>query len=166
MPSCWQINVKTRGKTPQTPATMGASILIKNSGWKASNPRPTNRHPVLHCKLPVLKRQKNMGKCTKFSSNICQVTTLYDLWNRKYCPDKMYLPSLLFVVFIAGAVVAYLSFTTPYGLLSFFSTKQIESNSHGQGPHDTSLVFRVRQQQMPVTEGLMSDLLFLLKPSI
>lgn len=106
-----------------------------------------------------------MGKCTKFSSNIFQVTTLYDFWKRKYCPDKMHLPSLLFVVFITGAVVAYLSFNVPYGLLSFFSTKRIESNSNGQGPHDTSLVFRVRQQQMPVTEGQMSDLLFLLKLS-
>lgn len=106
-----------------------------------------------------------MGKCTKFSSNIFQVTTLYDFWKRKYCPEKMYLPSLLFVVFIAGAVVAYLSFNVPYGLLSFFSTKRIESNSNEQGPHDTSLVFRVRQQQMPVTEGQMSDLLFLLKLS-
>lgn len=69
----------------------------------------------------------------------------------------MYLPSLLFVVFIAGAVVAYLSFNVPYGLLSFFSTKRIESNSNGQGPHDTSLVFRVRQQQMPVTEDVQRE---------
>lgn len=66
---------------------------------------------------------------------------------------KMYLPSLLLLVFIAGAVVAYLSLNIPYGLLSLFSNKQIGTESNEKGSHDTSLVFRVRQQQMPLTEG-------------
>ena len=127
-------------------------FVIRISGWKSSNPRPTNRLPVFISKLPVLKRQK-MGKCAKSLSDICQVTTQYECYFRKYCSMKMYLPSLLLLVFIAGAVVAYLSLNIPYGLLSLFSNKQIGTDSNEKGSHDTSLVFRVRQQQMPQTEG-------------
>ncbi|XP_062604071.1 protein adenylyltransferase FICD-like [Saccostrea cucullata] len=91
-----------------------------------------------------------MVRCLKLLSNICQVTTRYDDWQRKNCSNKMPLPSLLLLlVFITGAAVAYLTLSS-YGLLSLFSKKQIGTTT--QEAHDTSLVFRVRQQQMPTKD--------------
>jgi hypothetical protein len=120
---------------------MGASIFLGNYGYKSTNPRPTNL-------LPVLKRQ-NMGEW-KSLSNICQVTIRHDYWKKKYCSDRMFLLSLLFLVLIAGGV-AYLTFAVPFAFLSVFSTNQVGTAS--EGAHDTSLVFRIRQQQMPQTNG-------------
>lgn len=82
-----------------------------------------------------------------------------EIIQRKYYSYPMAATTLAIILFMSGAAFAYFATFLPTVLLSFFSSKQHMGLS-AHSAHDTSIILRVRQQQIPPNPGKPSKLYY------